>query len=118
VLHNDKKAPSIVLDDGRVITHCDECRTHLSERTPPQIPNCEDCPDKQISLLPENVEVGRLFNLVRWQTIVTELKDDKRVVDLNLIAVNTLMDIFQVKNKRKCFLRIINLFHKVAEMTK
>ena len=70
-------------------------------------PPCETC---QILPADSNREPVFLFPLVQWQTVTTEI-NEKRVVDLNLQAVKTVMDIYKIKDQEACLRKLVTLFH-------
>lgn len=86
---------SVELEDGTVLTRCDNCRQAHSERTPPTDPPCSEC---RVDLLEENEETARIFNLVRNQVITAG--PDNMPIDLNYGTVLDIMDLYGVTDKR------------------
>jgi hypothetical protein len=105
----------IVLDDGRVLTKCDQCRQMYAERTPPGEPPCETC---WVELREENEDVARIFQIVRGQVITWFNGQVDVVMDLNHLAVWAAIDHFGVRNPRECFERVLKMFYKVLKEQK
>jgi hypothetical protein len=104
-------ASRIELDDGTVITACDQCQEMYSARNPPGTPPCDTC---RVDLLPANQEVGTVFQIARHQVIVGGMNGE--VVDLNLPAVKMVMDLYDIKDQRACLNKVRRTFyHFLAE---
>jgi len=98
----------IVLDDGRVLTRCDQCRQMFAERKPPGVPDCGKlCPVEARVLREENEEAARIYQLVRGQVIVA----GETVIDLNFVAVKTVMDLYGVADQRGVFEKVRKAFY-------
>ena len=101
----DQASSRIELDDGRVLTKCDQCRQMYSERTPPGEPPCATC---WVDLKEENEDAARIFRVVRGQYIVF----GERVVDLNFQSVKVIMDLYNIRDQKACFEKVLNIFHR------
>jgi len=111
----DLAASRIELDDGRVLTKCDQCREMHGERTPPTEPPCETC---WVDLKVENEEAARIFQVVRGQVITRFNGEADVIVDLNHLAVWEAIDRYQIRNKRRCFEKVLKLFFALLEEQK
>lgn len=98
-------ASRIEFDDGTVLTKCDQCRQMYAERIPPGIPPCESC---WIELREENKDIARIYLEVRDQVITAGMGE---VVDINILAVIKLMDLYGIKNQLECLKKIRRTFH-------
>ena len=97
----------IVLDDGRVLTRCDQCRQMYAERKPPGLPDCGKlCPVEARVLKEENEDAARIYMVARGQVIVA----GDQVIDLNYVAVKTVMDLYGVERQRECFEKVRRCF--------
>jgi len=108
----DQDAYRLVLSDGTVITKCDRCREMYRERIPPQEPPCTNC---HVELMPENADAIQVYEFTKLQTVTTEI-NDKRYIDINIIAVKDAMEIFEVKNKKRCLIDVKRLFYEFLEL--
>ena len=102
---NLEASSRITLDDGRVLTRCDQCRTMHAERNPPTIPPCNTC---RVILMEENEEAANCYFLTRRQVVTA---DQGQIIDISIPAVKIAMDLFEVKNQRECLIKVRNLFH-------
>jgi hypothetical protein len=75
-----------------------------AERVPPDTPPCRTC---RVELLPENEETADVYMLTRRQAITTGMGN---VVDINLQAIKTVMDLHGVKNQKECMERVRKAF--------
>jgi iron uptake system EfeUOB component EfeO/EfeM len=78
------------------------------ERNPPTEPPCEDC---RVDLKEENDEAARIFQIVRGQIRTRFNGQIDEVVDLDFNAVQTVMDLYQVKNQRDVFDKVRSAFY-------
>jgi hypothetical protein len=102
---DDEAASRITLEDGRVLTKCDQCRQMYAERKPPGTPPCDSC---RVELRDENEEAAAVYLLTRRQYIIAE---NGRVVDISIPAVKIAMDLYGVRDQKECLARVIRLFH-------
>lgn len=79
---------------------------------PPKEPPCKTC---KVEPLKENEQAGLVYMLVRNQVI---LSPSGEIVDLNINAVNAVMDIYDVKDKKGCFEKVLRLFYHFQEQNK
>lgn len=98
-------ASRIVLNDGTVLTKCDQCRQMYAERKPPGMSPCESC---RVELREENREAARIYMETRGQVITAGMGD---VVDINILAVTKLMDLYGIKNQVEMLNKIRKTFH-------
>lgn len=59
----------------------------------------------------ENEEAALIYNISRGQIITFFNGEVDREVDLNFVAVNAVMEIYGVKNKRSCFDKVMRTYH-------
>ena len=100
---DDMAASRIILSDGTVLLKCDQCRQIYAERRPPGAPPCESC---RVDLLEENQDASVIFSLVRNQMIL----GPNGPIDLNHLAIHADMELYQIKNRRQCFEKVIRLW--------
>ena len=55
--------------------------------------------------MPENADAARIFDVTRHQLIVGM----SGVVDINQLAVHEAMRIYKVKDRKKCFEKVLHL---------
>lgn len=96
---------SIELDDGRVLTKCDQCRQMYAERKPPETPPCGSC---RVELREANEEAALVYSMTRRQYVTAE---NGRIVDISIPAVKIAMDLFGVVDQKDCLVKVIRLFH-------
>ena len=109
---DDQAASRVQLDDGRVLTKCDQCRQMYAERIPKQEPPCETC---RVELLPANAEAASVYMSVRGQ-IVTFFNGERTVVvDVNHQSVHLAMDRLGVTKQRECFDKVVRTFHAMIK---
>jgi protein-arginine kinase activator protein McsA len=101
---NDQASSRITLDDGTVLSKCDQCRQTYAERNPPQEPPCETC---FVDLDKSNEEAARIYRMVQGQVITA----GEQIVDLNYQSVKMVMDLYEVKKQRECFERVTRTFN-------
>jgi len=77
-----------------------------ANRKPTQGPPCQTCFIKPAEA---NEDALFLFGLVRWQTVTTTM-GESTLTDLDINAVNSAMNIYQIKNKPACLSKLIILF--------
>jgi hypothetical protein len=105
---DEQAASRVTLENGTVLTACDQCRTMYAERKPHGTPPCESC---RVELREENEEAARIYQLVRRQIITFFNGEVDKEIDLNFASVNTVMDIYNVKNKLECFNKVIRAYY-------
>ena len=97
------EASSQVVVDGVVVsTRCDQCRLMYSERNPPGEPPCEAC---WVETDPKNIDALKIFNIVRNQFIM----GTGGPIDINQIAIHSAMELYGIKNRQKCFIKVLQL---------
>ena len=111
----DMAASRVELDDGRVLTKCDQCRQMYAERMPPGEPPCEKC---WVDLKEENEEAARIFRIVRGQVITRFNGEADVIVDLNHLALWEAIDRYPIRNKTGCFEKVLKLFFALLEEQK
>ena len=85
---------------------CEGCAFIWNEKG--EDPPCDRCRPR---LFPENEDPARVWEKVQNQVIITM----GEVVDINHVAVKTVMDIYNVKNQRQCFEAVLDLFYVFLE---
>jgi hypothetical protein len=96
----------VEFDDGFVKTKCDQCREMWAERNERGIsgePPCDQC---RVECLPANVDAQNIFRIVRGQLIMGGMGG---VVDINHIAIHEAMRLYRVKDRKKCFEKVLIL---------
>ncbi len=73
-------------------------------RTPPETPPCDEC--REI-LLPENMEIARVYISVRGQVIASL----GGIIDINHLAVDAAINRYHIKDKQRCFDQVVKVFH-------
>jgi hypothetical protein len=101
---NDQASSRITLDDGTVLSKCDQCRQMYSERNPPQEPPCETC---FVDLDKSNEDAARIYRMVQGQVITA----GEQIVDLNYQSVKMVMDLYGIKDQRRCFEKVVRTFN-------
>lgn len=101
---NEMAASRIVLEDGTVLTKCDQCRAMHAERIPPTTPPCETC---WIELNDENQEPALIYMMTRGQVVTL----GERTIDISIPAIKIAMDLYKIKNQKDCMEKVMNLFH-------
>ena len=109
---DSQTASRIELGDGTILTKCDQCRQMYAERIPPSLPPCESC---WIELKEENKDIARIYLEVRGQVITAGMGE---IIDINILAVTKLMDLYGIKNQIECLKRIRSTFHHFLPKTK
>ena len=59
-------------------------------------------------MLKENEEAGNIYMLVRGQVLMSGMGD---VIDLNFVALKTVMDLYQVTDQQRVFEKVYKTFH-------
>ena len=85
---------------------CEQCQEIHASRD--EEPPCADCLPE---LMPENHEVARVYLLVQNQILATM----GQVIDLNIPAIKTVMDIYEIEDQKTCLERVMKLFHYFRE---
>lgn len=78
------------------------------ERNPPTEPPCDGC---MVDLDPENEDAAKIFQLVQGQIITRHNGQHDEIIDLNYPAVKIMMDLYQIRNQRDTFERVLSVFH-------
>ena len=102
---NLEASSRITLDDGRILTRCDQCQAMHIERNPPTTPPCETC---RVELMEENEEAASCYFLTRRQVVTA---DQGQIIDISIPAIKIAMDLYEIKNQKECLLKIWRLFH-------
>jgi hypothetical protein len=102
----EAEASSRIVVDGEVIsTRCDQCRIAYSERNPPEDPPCHTC---WVDPLPANRDALKIYNLVQDQFIM----GFGGPVAINQNAIHRNMDLYEVKDKVRCFEKVLVLSNR------
>jgi hypothetical protein len=88
---------------------CKECQRIYKDKD--EEPPCDTCLPE---LLPENSEVARVYLAVQNQILVSM----GQIIDINHVAIKTIMDLYGVIDQRRCFERVVALFHYFLEEQK
>jgi hypothetical protein len=89
-------------------SQCPICERLYAERTPPGTPPCESC---RVELREENAEAAMVYMSTRRQIITMFNGEYDKEIDLNYVALISVMDLFGVKNKRECFKKVVHTYH-------
>ena len=111
----DQASSRIELDDGRVLTKCDQCHQMYGERTPPGDPPCATC---WVDLKEENEDAARIFRMVRGQVITRFNGQADMIVDLNHLAVWAAIDAYEIKDRVGTFEKVMKMFYTLLEEQK
>lgn len=106
---DDQAASRIELEDGRVLTKCDQCITAWKERNERGVigdPPCDTC---RIGLMPENEEAATIYMTVRGQVITRGM--DGVVTDINHLAIDAAMERNEVRDRKRVFDQVVRAFH-------
>lgn len=84
---------------------CEECRALKKKKN--QEPQCIDCREEycEEELYENNIDAIKVYRLSKNQVI--QLNEG---VDLNLLAVKAVMDIYKVKDQEVCLQKVTKLF--------
>lgn len=75
-------------------------------RKPPEEPPCDRC---RVQLTEENDDVIKIYLSTRRQYITAE---QGHVVDINLLAVKMMMDLYGIRDQQRCMEKVVWLFHQ------
>lgn len=92
----------IELDDGRVLTRCDQCRSMHGERSPPNDPPCETC---WVELKKENEDALQIFYVIQDQFLMGQ----NGPIAINHLAIHSAMELYGIQNRRDCFEKVLRL---------
>ena len=112
---DDQAASRITLDDGMVLTKCDQCRQMYSERKPPGEPPCETC---RVELRSENDEAAKIFGIVRGQVLTRFNGEVDVVIGLSHPAIWAAIDGYGIRDRVGTFEKVIRLFHALKAEAK
>jgi hypothetical protein len=93
------------------LSSCEVCREgykSLSSKKGKE-PPCEKCKPE---LIKENEEALKIYVICQNQVLMSGFGD---IVDLNYNALEFIMSLYNVKNKRECFEKIIKIFRYIQE---
>lgn len=102
---DDQAIEAVTLNDGTVLTRCDQCKTMHGERNPPTTPPCDDC---FVKLQDCNKEIAEVFMITRRQYITAGMGQP---VDISIPAVKMVMDMKGMQDQYKNLSIIRRLFH-------
>lgn len=100
----DQASSRIELENGTIITKCDQCRQMWKERNERGIegePPCKECWTEPFE---ENEDAFKIFFLTRSQLIMGQSP-----IDVNHLAIYSAMDLYDIKNRRECFEKVMKL---------
>lgn len=84
---------------------CPTCKVLYNDRVPPEKPPCGQC---RVDLLEENDQPGNIYMLTRGQVLMSGMGD---IIDINIPAVKTVMDLYGVADQQRCFEKVYKTFH-------
>lgn len=76
-----------------------------AERLPPEDPPCVDC---RVDLSAANQEVAAIYMMCRRQYVTAE---EGRVVGISIPAVKAMMDVYGVRDQKRCLERVTMAFY-------
>ena len=65
-----------------------------------------------VTLMPENAEAASVYRAVQGQVIVLSNGMESKIIDLNYLSVKMIMDLYEVKDQRRCFEKVTRAFHR------
>ena len=71
-------------------------------------PPCETC---RVDLLPSNSEAANIYFKCRRQIITFFNGEVDKELDLNYVALDVIMDIYGIRDKKECFEKVIRVYH-------
>lgn len=83
---------------------CPYCRKKSKEKG--EEPPCKTC---RVELLEENEEAGPIYEATKTQVIATGFA----VIDINFLAVKGMMELYGVKNQKRCWEKVHWLWHEM-----
>lgn len=66
-------------------------------------------------IMEENVEATNIYIRVRNQVVTAGMG---QIIDLHFPSVQFVMDLYDVKNKKNCFERVLKIFHHFLSESK
>ncbi len=72
------------------------------------IPPCDSC---QVDLIEENKEAAQVYMMTRGQYITAG--EGNTPVDISILAVKAVMDIYGVKDQKECLGKVRYLWHEM-----
>lgn len=110
-------ASKIVLDDGRVITKCDQCREVWAERNQRGVDGSPPCDECRVNLKKENEIPAEIYRLVRGQVRFYFNGECSKVADIDHNAVWNMIDHYpkRISDPWKVFNRIIHTYHSLKK---
>lgn len=78
-------------------------------RSPPAESPCGAC---RVELMEENAEAAQVYMLTRRQVVTAGAGE---VVDISIAAVKIAMDLYGVRDQKRCLNRVRRLFHHFRE---
>jgi hypothetical protein len=78
-------------------------------RIPPAEPPCKTC---RVELLEENEETAAVYMLTRRQVLTAGPGEP---VDISIPAIKIVMDLYGVRDQKRCLNRVRRLFHHFRE---
>jgi len=79
-----------------------------AERKPPGTPPCESC---RVELKVENEDAAEVYMMTRRQYVTRHNGRYDHVVDIDIPAVKTVMDLYGVGDQKTCLLKVRSIFH-------
>jgi hypothetical protein len=110
-----QSAASITLNNGTVLTKCDQCKEVFEDRKKRGIigePICDECPGNPVDLLPDNFIASQIYEKVKGQIILYFNGEVNKELTLNHLAVWAMIDHWpgKIDNPWKVFERVINSY--------
>ena len=110
---DDQAASRVILDNGTVITKCDQCKEMWRERNERGIEGEPDCVNCRVDLLPINNYAAEIYQKVRSQVKLYFNGQSMRELDIEHSAIWSAIDHFphRIKNSWEVFERILHTYH-------
>lgn len=85
------------------------CKTIYAKKN--EDPPCNSCIEP---LMDENVDAVKVYFLAQNQLIVSM----GQIIDLNVNAIKTIMDLYEVRDQRRCLEKVMELFNYFRKESK
>jgi len=106
----EQAASRVELEDGTVLTKCDQCIAMHNERVPPTEPPCDTC---RVDLLKTNEAAADVYQLTCDQVRTRFNGEYDVVIGLDFNSVFGVMDRYPggIKDQWRCFEKVRRVFY-------
>ena len=109
---DSEAASRIELEDGRVLSKCDQCRQMWAERSERGVvgdPPCDGC---RTELMPENRDAAKIYQICKRQVRTWFNGEVDKEIDLDFVALKLPMDLYVApENHRECFEKVTHTYY-------